>query len=93
MTYTSSIINKSNYNNNTIEPIKDNLTKNESVETKNESVETKDESVETKDESVETKDESTLSLDNDKLFYDEKWKMLRIIGGRNIIPSSLKCFN
>ena len=72
MTYTSSIINKSNYNNNTIESVKDNLTKNESVETKN---------------------ESTLSLDNDKLFYDEKWKMLRIIGGRNIIPSSLKCFN
>ena len=79
MTYTSSIINKSNYNNNTIESVKDNLTKNESVETKN--------------ESVETKNESTLSLDNDKLFYDEKWKMLRIIGGRNIIPSSLKCFN
>lgn len=24
-------------------------------------------------------------------FMNEKWRMLRIVGGRNIIPHSLKC--
>ena len=34
---------------------------------------------------------NTTKLDSDnKEFYDEKWKMLRMIGGSNILPNFLK---
>ena len=45
--------------------------------------------------SITQENEEDEQLDNNQeknnSFMNEKWRMLRIVGGRNIIPHSLKC--
>ena len=45
--------------------------------------------------SITQENEKIEQLDNNQeknnSFMNEKWRMLRIVGGRNIIPHSLKC--
>ena len=54
MNNTASIINKSNYNDNNIESVKDNLIENESIFNKDKSIEINEKSIETKNESILT---------------------------------------
>ena len=87
----SEIIIKNNTDTDTIESIKNDYDTGNNYDTENDDDTGNNYDTENNDDISKSEETFNDILLNTKDFKDEKWRMLRIIGGSNFIPLSLKC--